>query len=149
MVLMWLSKFLFSYFPPRQIVRDEPWRMDGGGSSPAIWRERIIWQKMFPPLQNQPLKSLTPFGFGKVWGVTKNFRAVTKILPLRRFPTVGIVRKVPSTQHNSPHKHHHHGGTVCPYYGVISVDLPDRTRATSSEGVGRGRLCWMLHKSFK
>ena len=27
---------------------------DGVGSSPAIWRERINQQKVFPPLQNQP-----------------------------------------------------------------------------------------------
>jgi len=35
------------------------------------------------------------------------------------------------------HKHHHHGGAVCPSYGVGSMDTPDRTRVTSSEGVGR------------
>jgi len=34
------------------------------------------------------------------------------------------------------HKHHHHGGAVCPSYGVGSMDPPDRTRVTSSEGVG-------------
>ena len=36
------------------------------------------------------------------------------------------------------HKHHHHGGAVCPSFGVGSMDPPDRTRVTSSEGVGRG-----------
>jgi hypothetical protein len=36
------------------------------------------------------------------------------------------------------HKHHHHGGAVRPSFGVGSMDPPDRTRVTSSEGVGRG-----------
>ena len=40
-------------------------------------------------------------------------------------------------KHNN-HKHHHHGGAVCPSYGVGSMDTPDRTRVTSSKGVGRG-----------
>ena len=40
-------------------------------------------------------------------------------------------------KHNN-HKHHHHGGAVCPSYGMGSMDPPDRTRVTSSEGVGRG-----------
>jgi hypothetical protein len=35
-------------------------------------------------------------------------------------------------------KHRHHGGAVCPSYGVVSLDTPDPTRVTSSEGVGRG-----------
>jgi len=35
-----------------------------------------------------------------------------KKLPPRRFPTVGIVRKVPSTRTQLSHKHHHHGGDV-------------------------------------
>jgi len=39
-------------------------------------------------------------------------------------------------KHNN-HKHHHHGGAVCPSYSVGSMDTPDRTRVTSSEGVGR------------
>ena len=36
------------------------------------------------------------------------------------------------------HKHYHHGGAVCPSFGVGSMDPPDRTRRPSSEGVGRG-----------
>ena len=60
-----------------------------------------------------------------------------KKLPPRRIPTVGIVRKVPSTRTQLSHKHHHHGGAVCPSYGVLTMDTPDRTRATSSEGVGK------------
>jgi hypothetical protein len=54
-----------------------------------------------------------------------------------RIPTVGIVRKVPSTRTQLSHKHHHHGDAVCPSYGVLTMDTPDRTRATSSEGVGK------------
>jgi hypothetical protein len=53
-----------------------------------------------------------------------------RALPLRRIPTVGIVRKVMSTRTQLTHKHHHHGGAVCPSYGVVSLDTPDRTRAT-------------------
>ena len=53
---------------------------------------------------------------------------------------VGIVRKVPLTQTQLSHKHHHHGGAVCPSYGVISLDTPDRTQATSLEGVRQERF---------
>jgi hypothetical protein len=72
-------------------------------------------------------------------------------LPPRRIPTVGIVRKVPSTQTQPQlsHKHHHHGGAVCPSYGVLTMDTPDRTCVTSSEGVGQGRLGGVLYKSIK
>jgi hypothetical protein len=37
------------------------------------------------------------------------------------------------------HKHHHHGGAVCPSYGVGSMDPPNLRRVTSSKGVGQGR----------
>ena len=46
------------------------------------------------------------------------------------------------------HKHHHHGGAVCPSFGVGSMDPPDRTRVTSSEGVGRGVGVSVLIKSI-
>jgi hypothetical protein len=36
------------------------------------------------------------------------------------------------------HKYDHHGGAVCPSYGVGSMDPPNRTRRPSSKGVGRG-----------
>ena len=58
----------------------------------------------------------------------------------RMIPTVGIVRKVPSTQTQPSHKHHHHGGDVCPSYGVLTMDAPNQTRATPSEGVGEERF---------
>jgi hypothetical protein len=31
----------------------------------------------------------------------------------------------------------HNGGAICPSYCVVSLDMPDRTWATSSEGVGQ------------
>jgi hypothetical protein len=34
----------------------------------------------------------------------------------RRFCMVGIVRELHNCWSNSPHKHHHHGGAVCPSY---------------------------------
>ena len=40
-------------------------------------------------------------------------------------------------KHNNP-QHYHHGGAVCPFYGVGYMDPPDQTRVNSSEGVGRG-----------
>jgi hypothetical protein len=40
-------------------------------------------------------------------------------------------------KHNYSHKQHHHCGAVCPSYGVVSLDTPDRMRATSSERVGQ------------
>jgi hypothetical protein len=40
-------------------------------------------------------------------------------------------------------KHHHHGGAVCPSYGVGSMDPPNLRQVTSSKGVGQGRLGWV------
>jgi len=34
-------------------------------------------------------------------------------------------------------------GNLGPSYGVVSLDTPDRTRATSSEGVGQEPLAWI------
>jgi len=68
----------------------------------------------------------------RVWAGTKNSRS----LGFLRY-RVGIVRKVLSTQTQLSHKHHHHGGAVCPSYGVVSLDTPDRTQTTSSKGVGQ------------
>jgi len=50
-------------------------------------------------------------------------------------------------KHNN-HEHHHHGGAVCPSFGVGSMDPPDRTRVTSSKGVGRGGGRSVLIKSI-
>ncbi len=61
-------------------------------------------------------------------------------LPPSRFPTVGIVRKAPSTRTQLSHKHHHYGDAVCPSYGVLTMDTPDRMRATPSEGVEQERF---------
>jgi hypothetical protein len=59
-------------------------------------------------------------------------------LPPRRIPTVGIVTKSTVDPNiTNPQTHHHHSGAVCPSYGMVSLDTPDRTRATSLEGVGQ------------
>jgi len=50
----------------------------------------------------------------------------------RRIPTV---QNVPQTPKQKLHKHHHHGGAICPSYDVVSMYTPDWTWATSSEGV--------------
>ena len=63
------------------------------------------------------------------------FRREQQLL-LCRIATEGIVRKVQLPEHNTPHKHHHHGGAVCPYYGAVSVDHSHPTWVTASEGVG-------------
>ena len=47
------------------------------------------------------------------------------------------------------HKHYHHGGAICSSFGMGSMDPPDRTRVTSSEGVGRGGGGSDLIKSIK
>ncbi len=56
---------------------------------------------------------------------------------------VGIVRKIPLNSTQQSHKHLHHGGAVCPSYGVVSMETPDWMLVTSSEGVGQGRLPWV------
>ena len=61
-----------------------------------------------------------------------------KLLP-RSFSTVGIVREFGQVSTQQSHKHHHNGSAVCPSYGVISMDTPDRTRVTYSKGVGQER----------
>ena len=48
-----------------------------------------------------------------------------------------------NTNTTPPTKRYHRGGAVCPYYGVVSVDVPNPTRVTSSEGIGRGQLRWV------
>ena len=40
-------------------------------------------------------------------------------------------------KHNNP-QHYHHGGAVCPFYGVGYMDPPNRTRVNSSKGSGGG-----------
>jgi hypothetical protein len=52
-------------------------------------------------------------------------------IPPRKIPMIEIVRKVPSNTNTISHKYHHHGGAVCPSYGVGSMDLPDPTHTTS------------------
>ena len=72
-----------------------------------------------------------------------------KLLP-RRFPTVGIVRKVPSTQTQLSHKHQHHGGDLCPSYGMLTtMDTPNQTRATPSEAVGEECFSLVQYKAMK
>jgi hypothetical protein len=56
---------------------------------------------------------------------------------------VGIVQKVPTTTKTTIPKRHHHGGAVCPSYGVRLLDPPNLTQVTSFVGVGQGRLGWV------
>jgi hypothetical protein len=70
------------------------------------------------------LKRNTPI---RVWAGMKNF--------CLGIPMVGIVRKVPSTRTQIFHKHPHH-----PFHGMLTIDTPDRTRATPLEGVGQERF---------
>ncbi len=56
---------------------------------------------------------------------------------------VGIVQKVPSTTNTTIHKHHQHGGAICPSYDVGSMDSPDLTVVTSLEGVEQERFAWV------
>ena len=73
------------------------------------------------------LNSLTAI---RVLAGTKNSRPVG-------FYSRNSTKSTLNHKHNNP-QHYHHGGAVCPSYGVGSMDPPDRTRVTSSEGVGRG-----------
>jgi hypothetical protein len=66
----------------------------------------------------------------RVMAVTKNSRPVG-------FYSRNNTKSTFNHKHNNP-QHYHHGGAVCPSYGVGSMDPPDRTRVTSSEGVRRG-----------
>ncbi len=66
---------------------------------------------------------------------------------------VGFLRqeqteRVLQTRTQLTHKHRHHGGAVCPSYGVVSLDTPDRTQATSSEGVGQERFSLVQYKTI-
>ncbi len=61
--------------------------------------------------------------------------------PRHGIPNVGIVWEVPPTATKLAHKHHHHGGAICPSYGVGSMDSSDLTQVTSlPKGSGEGPL---------
>ena len=62
-------------------------------------------------------------------------------LPPGRIPTVGIVQQVLSTRTQLSHKHHHHGGAVCPSFGMVTMDRPDPMQVTPSEGAGQECFC--------
>ncbi len=66
-----------------------------------------------------------------------------QITPPPRFPTVGIVQKVPSTTNTRIHKHHHHGEAVHPSYDVGLMNLPNLMAVTSLEGVGQECFAWV------
>ena len=51
-------------------------------------------------------------------------------------PMIGIVQKVLSTTSQTILHHHHHGGGLRLSCGVGSMDPPDPTKVSSSEGVG-------------
>jgi hypothetical protein len=70
-------------------------------------------------------------------------------LPPRRFSTVGIVREFRRSLTQPPPQTSSTWCAVCPPYGVVSMDTPDRTRVTYSKGVGRERLGGVLYKSIK
>jgi hypothetical protein len=71
-----------------------------------------------------------------------------KLLPCR-IPTVGIVRKVPSTNNTTIPKHHHHRGAIHSSYGVRLMDSPNPTQVTSSEGVKQGPFSLVLYETIK
>ena len=61
-------------------------------------------------------------------------------LPPRRFPTVGIEREIRRTSTQLPSQTSSPWWSVCPPYGVDSMNLPNPTHGRPSEGVGRGQL---------
>ncbi len=71
-----------------------------------------------------------------------------KLLP-RSFSTVGIVREFGQASTQQSHKHHCRGGAVCPSYGVVYMDTPDRTQVTYSKGGGQERCGLDQYKSLK
>jgi hypothetical protein len=58
-------------------------------------------------------------------------------------PMIGIVQKVLSTTSQTILHHHHHGGGLRLSCGVGSMDPPNPTKVSSSEGVGWGRVGWV------
>jgi hypothetical protein len=82
------------------------------------------------------LKILRPF-----WNTASCFlNSLTAIRVLAGTKNRNSTESTVDHKHNN-HKHHQHGGAVCPSYGLGSMDTPDWTRVTSSEGVGRGVNC--------
>jgi hypothetical protein len=63
--------------------------------------------------------------------------------PPRSIPTVGIVQKVPSPTNTTIHKHHHHGGAVCPSYDMGSIDPANLTLKNCLEEVGQEHFVWV------
>ncbi len=75
--------------------------------------------KLYTNFGSHPIGSTSSKQLNNYLGSGRNEK-----LPPRRIPSVGIVRKVPSTPHTKlTHKHHHHGGAVCPSYRVHTLGL--------------------------
>ena len=108
-----------------------------------IWAANKQCAGMLEEGENEDDKWIIVTGRGK----TKTLLKPKLKLTLHNNPTrynmnpVGFYsrNRTESTLHHKHniHKHHHHGGAVCPSYGVESMDTPDRTCRPSSEGVGR------------
>jgi hypothetical protein len=74
-----------------------------------------------------------------------------KKLPPCEIPMVGILQKVLLTPTQLSHKQHHHGGAVCPFYGMGSMDVdePNLTHTTSLKGDGQERLGLYFYEMIK
>ena len=96
-------------------------------ANPRMHRYRPFFGWRTIPIVPKRINSLTAI---RVLAGTKNSRPVG-------FYSRNSTKSTLNHKHNNP-QHYHHGGAVCPSYGVGSMDPPDRTRVTSSEGVGRG-----------
>ncbi len=70
-------------------------------------------------------------------------------LPPHRFPTVGILQEFHQTTTQFPPQTSSPWCSVCPSYGVDSMNRPNPMRGPSSTGVGQGLLGGVLYKSIK
>jgi len=70
-------------------------------------------------------------------------------LPPRSFSTIGIVQEFCQASTQPPPQTSSPWCSVCPPYGINSMNHPYPTRGRSFEGTGRGRLGGVLYKSLK
>jgi hypothetical protein len=150
---------MYSQFSPRRDWDDIGWK-----TSPAIIphleREGNLSQSWdahnttyvtvhFNGLWAQNLLFLTALNHCLGLGDNKKLSGGNKKIPLLRFPTVRIVRKVPSTINKTQQQTSLLWWAVCPTCGMGSMNRPNLTHGQPSEGVGWGWLCWVLFNSTK
>jgi hypothetical protein len=139
------------HISPRQM----PWSSIFGVKNRVVVLWKLLPEASVKKAQNGPSTQLIEStscikrSIATINSFTNKDSGGNKKLPPRSFSTVGIVPEIRrastqlSPQTSSP------WCSVCPPYGVDSMNHPNPTRGRPSKGVGRRLLGGVLHKSIK